>query len=76
MSPRASIPPIHTTSVGRQGDVNAATDRDLAHAAKLDKPEESARQTWCAVADATVPEPIAKAFETSGLAASSHRADR
>jgi len=38
-------------------------------AAKLDKPEGIyAVQTWCAVADQAVPDPIAKAFETASLA--------
>ncbi|HUJ58379.1 MAG TPA: M24 family metallopeptidase [Kofleriaceae bacterium] len=38
-------------------------------AAKLDKPEGIyAAQTWCAVADKTVPDHIAKAFETVALA--------
>jgi Xaa-Pro aminopeptidase len=38
-------------------------------AAKLDQPEGIyAAQTWCAVADQTVPEPIARAFETVSLA--------
>jgi Xaa-Pro aminopeptidase len=38
-------------------------------AAKLDKPEGIyAVQTWCAIADTAVPEPIAKAFETVSLA--------
>ena len=38
-------------------------------AAKLDKPEGIyAVQTWCAVADQAVPEPIARAFETASLA--------
>jgi Xaa-Pro dipeptidase len=38
-------------------------------AAKVDKPEGIwAAQTWCAVADKTVPENVAKAFETISLA--------
>ena len=38
-------------------------------AAKLDKPEGIyVAQTWCAIADAVVPDPIAKAFETTSLA--------
>jgi len=38
-------------------------------AAKLDKPEGIyVAQTWCAIADAAVPDPIAKAFETTSLA--------
>jgi Xaa-Pro dipeptidase len=38
-------------------------------AVKADKPEGIwAAQTWCAVADATIPEAIAKAFETASLA--------
>ena len=38
-------------------------------AAKLDKPDGIyVAQTWCAIADATVPEPVAKAFETASLA--------
>jgi Xaa-Pro aminopeptidase len=38
-------------------------------AVKIDKPEGVwAAQTWCAVADRAVPEPIAKAFETITLA--------
>jgi Xaa-Pro aminopeptidase len=38
-------------------------------AAKLDKPEGIyAAQTWCAIADQAVPDPIARAFETVSLA--------
>jgi Xaa-Pro aminopeptidase len=38
-------------------------------AAKVDKPEGIyVAQTWCAIADAVVPDPIAKAFETTSLA--------
>jgi len=38
-------------------------------AAKLDKPEGIyAVETWCAMADQTVPDPIARAFETASLA--------
>jgi Xaa-Pro dipeptidase len=38
-------------------------------AAKVDKPEGIyAAQTWCAVADATVPEPIKNAFQTVSVA--------
>ena len=54
-------------------DISATIKRGdlivISLAAKVDKPEGVyAVQTWCAVADATVPEPIAKAFETASLA--------
>ncbi len=54
-------------------DKSAAIQRGdlivISLAAKVDRPEGIyAAQTWCAVADRTVPEPIAKAFETASLA--------
>jgi len=54
-------------------DKSAAIQRGdlivISLAAKVDRPEGIyAAQTWCAVADRAVPEPIAKAFETASLA--------
>jgi Xaa-Pro aminopeptidase len=58
------VPSADKTATIKRGDLLV-----LSLAAKLDKPEGIyAAQTWCAIADATVPEPIAKAFETSSLA--------
>jgi Xaa-Pro aminopeptidase len=58
------VPSADKTAVIKRGDPIV-----ISLAAKLDKPEGIyAAHTWCAVADAAVPEPIAKAFETASLA--------
>ncbi len=58
------VPSADKTAAIKRGDLIV-----ISLAARLDKPEGIyAVQTWCAVADATVPEPIAKAFETASLA--------
>jgi Xaa-Pro aminopeptidase len=58
------VPSIDKSATIKRGDLIV-----ISLAAKIDKPEGIyAAQTWCAVADATVPEPVAKAFETSSLA--------
>jgi Xaa-Pro aminopeptidase len=58
------VPTQARTQAIQRGDVIV-----ISLAAKLDKPEGIyAAQTWCAVADATVPERVAKAFETIALA--------
>ncbi|MEO7733643.1 MAG: M24 family metallopeptidase [Kofleriaceae bacterium] len=58
------VPSIDKSAAIKRGDLIV-----ISLAAKIDKPEGIyAAQTWCAMADATVPEPIAKAFETASLA--------
>lgn len=58
------VPSADKAAIIKRGDLIV-----LSLAAKLDKPEGIyAAQTWCAVADATVPDAIARAFETSSLA--------
>ena len=58
------VPSADKTAAIKRGDLIV-----ISLAAKLDKPEGIyAAETWCAIADATVPEPIAKAFETASLA--------
>lgn len=58
------VPSADKTAAIKRGDLIV-----ISVAAKLDKPEGIyAAETWCAIADATVPEPIAKAFETASLA--------
>jgi Xaa-Pro aminopeptidase len=58
------VPSADKTATIKRGDLIV-----ISLAAKLDKPEGIyAAETWCAIADATVPEPIAKAFETASLA--------
>jgi Xaa-Pro aminopeptidase len=58
------VPSADKSAAIKRGDLIV-----ISLAAKLDKPEGIyAAQTWCAIADATVPEPIAKAFETTSLA--------
>ena len=58
------VPSIDKSATIKRGDLIV-----ISLAAKIDKPEGIyAAQTWCAVADATVPEPVAKAFETASLA--------
>ncbi|MBC7975544.1 MAG: aminopeptidase P family protein, partial [Myxococcales bacterium] len=58
------VPSVDKSAAIKRGDLIV-----ISLAAKIDKPEGIyAAQTWCAVAGPTVPEPIAKAFETSSLA--------
>ena len=58
------VPTAAKTATIKRGDLIV-----ISLAVKIDKPEGvCAAQTWCAVADRTVPEPIAKAFETVTLA--------
>jgi Xaa-Pro dipeptidase len=58
------VPTAAKTAQIRKGDLIV-----ISLAAKLDRPEGVfAAQTWCAVADATVPDNIQKAFETVALA--------
>ncbi|HET7499424.1 MAG TPA: M24 family metallopeptidase [Kofleriaceae bacterium] len=58
------VPTAEKTAPIKRGDLIV-----ISLAAKVDRPEGIyAVQTWCAVADARVPEPIAKAFETASLA--------
>ncbi len=61
--------PYYVPSADKAATIKRGDLIVISLAAKLDKPEGVyAAQTWCAMADATVPEPIAKAFETSSLA--------
>src|SRR5262245_13876563 len=58
------VPSADKSAALKRGDLVV-----ISLAAKVDKPEGIyAAQTWCAIADAAVPENIAKAFETSSLA--------
>jgi Xaa-Pro dipeptidase len=58
------VPSADKSAAIKRGDLIV-----ISLAAKIDKPEGIyAAQTWCAVADQAVPEPIAKAFETVSLA--------
>ena len=58
------VPTAAKTAPIKRGDLIV-----ISLAAKVDKPEGIyAAQTWCAVADKTVPEAIAKAFDTASLA--------
>jgi len=58
------VPTADKTAPIKQGDVIV-----VGIAAKVDKPEGVyAAQTWCAVADTTVPDAISKAFNTVSLA--------
>jgi Xaa-Pro aminopeptidase len=61
--------PYHAPSAEKAATIKRGDLIVISLAAKLDKPEGIyAVQTWCAVAAASVPEPIAKAFETASLA--------
>jgi Xaa-Pro aminopeptidase len=61
--------PYYVPSADKAATIKRGDLIVISLAAKLDKPEGIyAAQTWCAVADASVPDPIAKAFETSSLA--------
>jgi Xaa-Pro dipeptidase len=58
------VPSAEKAATIKRGDLIV-----ISLAGKLDKPEGIyAAQTWCAIADTSVPEPIAKAFETASLA--------
>src|SRR5262245_18103226 len=61
--------PYYVPSADKSATIKRGDPIVISLAAKVDKPEGIfAAQTWCAVADATVPEAIAKAFETASLA--------
>jgi Xaa-Pro aminopeptidase len=61
--------PYYVPSADKSAPIKRGDLIVISLAAKVDKPEGIyAVQTWCAVADQTVPEPIAKAFETASLA--------
>jgi Xaa-Pro dipeptidase len=61
--------PYYVPSADKSAPIKRGDLVVISLAAKVDKPEGIyAAQTWCAIADASVPEPIAKAFETSSLA--------
>jgi Xaa-Pro dipeptidase len=61
--------PYYVPSADKSAPIKRGDLIVISLAAKVDKPEGTyAVQTWCAIADATVPEPIAKAFETVSLA--------
>ena len=58
------VPSADKTAPIKRGDLIV-----ISLAAKLDRPEGIyAAQTWCAIADRSVPDPIARAFETVSLA--------
>jgi Xaa-Pro dipeptidase len=61
--------PYYVPSADKAAPIQRGDLIVISLAGKLDKPEGIyAAQTWCAVADQTVPEPIARAFETVSLA--------
>jgi Xaa-Pro dipeptidase len=61
--------PYYVPSADKSAPIKRGDPIVISLAAKVDKPEGIfAAQTWCAVADRSVPEPIAKAFETASLA--------
>jgi Xaa-Pro dipeptidase len=61
--------PDYVPSADRSAAIKRGDLIVISIAARLDKPEGIyAVQTWCAVADQAVPEPIARAFETASLA--------
>jgi Xaa-Pro aminopeptidase len=61
--------PYYVPSADKSAPIKRGDLIVISLAAKADKPEGIyAAQTWCAVADATVPELVAKAFETVSLA--------
>ncbi|HET9627574.1 MAG TPA: M24 family metallopeptidase [Kofleriaceae bacterium] len=61
--------PYYVPSADKSAPIKRGDLIVISLAAKVDKPEGIyAVQTWCAIADATVPEPIARAFETASLA--------
>lgn len=61
--------PYYVPTAAKTAPINQGDLIVLGIAVKVDKPEGIyAAQTWCAVADRTVPEAIAKAFNTVSLA--------
>jgi Xaa-Pro dipeptidase len=61
--------PYYVPSADKAAPIKRGDLIVISLAAKLDKPEGIyAAQTWCAVADQAVPDPIARAFETVSLA--------
>jgi Xaa-Pro aminopeptidase len=61
--------PTFVTAADKAAAIQRGDVLVISIAAKLDKSDGIyAVQTWCAVADAAVPEPVAKAFETASLA--------
>jgi Xaa-Pro dipeptidase len=61
--------PYYVPSADKSAAIKRGDLLVISLAAKVDKPEGVyAAQTWCAVADASVPEQIGKAFETASLA--------
>jgi Xaa-Pro dipeptidase len=61
--------PYYVPSADKSATIKRGDLIVISLAAKVDRPEGIfAASTWCAVADASVPEPIAKAFETVSLA--------
>jgi Xaa-Pro aminopeptidase len=61
--------PYYVPTAAKTAPINQGDLIVLGIAVKVDKPEGIyAAQTWCAVADKTVPEAIAKAFNTVSLA--------
>jgi Xaa-Pro aminopeptidase len=61
--------PYYVPTAAKTAPINQGDLIVLGIAVKVDKPEGIyAAQTWCAVADRTVPESIAKAFNTVSLA--------
>jgi Xaa-Pro dipeptidase len=61
--------PTYVTTADKAAPIKRGDVLVISIAAKLDKSDGIyAAQTWCAVADAQVPEPVAKAFETASLA--------
>jgi Xaa-Pro aminopeptidase len=61
--------PYYVPSADKAAPIKRGDLIVISLAARLDQPEGIyAAQTWCAVADQAVPEPIARAFETVSLA--------
>ena len=61
--------PYYVPSADKAAPIKRGDLIVISLAAKVDKPEGIfVAQTWCAVADASVPEPVARAFETTSLA--------
>ncbi len=61
--------PYYVPSASKAAPIKRGDLIVISLAAKLDQPEGIyAAQTWCAVADPVVPDPIARAFETVSLA--------
>jgi Xaa-Pro dipeptidase len=61
--------PYYVPSADKSAEIKRGDLIVISLAAKVDRPEGIyAAQTWCAVAAQAVPEPVAKAFETTSLA--------